>query len=212
MTYAITLEWLYNVITGEHEKAHDVICNMAGKSPDIIHDIFACTSIIISNFAGILKTQSKENQDYIAKFCADMISDGKPEDVFEQFMSEEDYNDPGDFILPESVDVVPDDDEIKEAIDKVKKNLDRVRGRKTSTSHRSAKSHSRSQPPKPAVGDNRNPTEMKFIGVEFDYEKVKVGEKKVNDALGKGFEIIKTINRESGLVVVMGLYRSGGIK
>ena len=212
MTYAITLQWLYNVINGEHEKAHDVICKMSGKSPDIIHDIFACTSIILSNFAGILKTQSKENRDYIAKFCADMISDNKPEEVFEQFMNEEDYNDPDDFILPESADVVLDDD-IKEEIDKVKKNLDRIHGGwSPRASHRSANPHRRPQQPKQSKDEKKNPTKLKFIGVEFDYDKVNLGEKKVNDALGKGFEIIKTISTESGLVVVMGLYKSEGRK
>ena len=214
MTYAITLEWLYNVINGNHETAHQIICKMAGKSPDIIHDIFACSSIIISNFAGILKTQSKENDVYINKFCQDMISEDTPEEVFEQFMSEENYNDPDDFKRPPEYTGVPynrdfTEEDLHRAIDKVNRSLDKL-GRgvprlQASPSGDPSKS-------KQYVDNERQPIKLKFVGVEFDYDKVNLGEKKVNIALENGFEIIKTINTESGLVIVMGLYKNRGVK
>ena len=214
MTYAITLEWLYNVINGNHETAHQIICKMAGKSPDIIHDIFACSSIIISNFAGILKTQSKENDVYINKFCQDMISEDTPEEVFEQFMSEENYNDPDDFKRPPEYTGVPYDrdfteEDLRKAIDRVKTSLD-----KFGTSVPQQRVSPNDDPPKSKqnLNDERIPIKLKFIGVEFDYDKVNLGEKKVNDALGKGFEIVRTISTESGLVIVMGLYQNRGAK
>tara|TARA_A100001037_G_scaffold285816_1_gene293525 strand:- start:51 stop:347 length:297 start_codon:yes stop_codon:yes gene_type:complete len=45
--------------------------------------------------------------------------------------------------------------------------------------------------------------EIRFVGVEFDYKKVKIGEEQVNKALAEGFQPQKDIVTESGLVLVM---------
>ena len=45
--------------------------------------------------------------------------------------------------------------------------------------------------------------EIRFVGVEFDYKKVKIGEAQVNKALAEGFQPQRDIITESGLVLVM---------
>ena len=45
--------------------------------------------------------------------------------------------------------------------------------------------------------------EIRFIGVEFDYKKVKIGEALVNKALAEGFQPQRDIVTESGLVLIM---------
>ena len=45
--------------------------------------------------------------------------------------------------------------------------------------------------------------EIRFIGVEFDYKKVKIGEDIVNRTLAEGFQPLKDIITESGLVSIM---------
>ena len=45
--------------------------------------------------------------------------------------------------------------------------------------------------------------EIRFIGVEFDYKKVKIGENIVNRALAEGFQPLRDIVTESGLVLIM---------
>ena len=45
--------------------------------------------------------------------------------------------------------------------------------------------------------------EIRFIGVEFDYKKVKIGEDIVNRTLAEGFQPLKDIITESGLVLIM---------
>ena len=217
MTYAITLEWLYNVIKGDHEKAHDVICKMTQKSPDIIHDIFACTSIILSNFAGILKSTNKENENYINKFCEDMISEKKPEEVFEQFMSEEDYNDPDDFENPSKYAGAPYDRERDEE-DVRRAHYNSARRRIKKTEAEIKKTESQTSGVKELTGflkdelneikeQKRKLANLKFVGVTFDYKKKELGEKEVNQALTDGYQVLETIKTESGVVIVMGMYR-----
>ncbi len=45
--------------------------------------------------------------------------------------------------------------------------------------------------------------EIRFVGVEFDYKKVKIGEEQVNKALREGFQPQRDIVTESGLVLIM---------
>ena len=45
--------------------------------------------------------------------------------------------------------------------------------------------------------------EMRFIGVEFDYKKVKIGEEIINRALQEGFQPLRDIVTDSGLVLIM---------
>ena len=45
--------------------------------------------------------------------------------------------------------------------------------------------------------------EIRFVGVEFDYKKVKIGESLVNKALAEGFQPQRDIVTESGLVLIM---------
>ena len=45
--------------------------------------------------------------------------------------------------------------------------------------------------------------EMRFIGVEFDYKKVKIGEGIINRTLAEGFQPLRDIITDSGLVLIM---------
>lgn len=222
ITYAITLEWLYNTIMGNHEKAHDAICKMTQNDLGTIHDIFACTTLTLSNLMGILKTMSKENQDYITTICEYMISDESPEEVFKQMMSEENYNDPDDFKNPPKYAGAPYDRERNE------------KGVFVNINHRSLDNSTRRRIKK--VGAEIKITEnqtnginelkgflkneldqlkeqkqklsnMKFVGVTFDYKTKNLGEKEVNQALTDGYQVLETIKTESGVVIVMGMFR-----
>ena len=55
---------------------------------------------------------------------------------------------------------------------------------------------------------NNKLANIKFVPIEFDYENYKTGEGQVNEALGCGYAVIDSFKTESGLVMVMGLYRS----
>ena len=45
--------------------------------------------------------------------------------------------------------------------------------------------------------------EMRYIGVEFDYQKVTVGNRLINEALKEGFQPQRDYERGSGIVMVM---------
>ena len=50
---------------------------------------------------------------------------------------------------------------------------------------------------------------VKYVAVEFAYDHFKNGENAVNDAIGNGYQVMETYKTESGIVVVLGLYRFG---
>ena len=50
---------------------------------------------------------------------------------------------------------------------------------------------------------------VKYVAVEFAYDHFKSGEDAVNDAIGNGYQVMETYKTESGIVVVLGLYRFG---
>ena len=52
-------------------------------------------------------------------------------------------------------------------------------------------------------------TNVKYVAVEFAYDHFKNGEDAVNDAIGHGYQVMETYKTESGIVVVLGLYRFG---
>ena len=55
-------------------------------------------------------------------------------------------------------------------------------------------------------GGFKNPEkllEVRFIGVEFDYQKVDVGQRLLNEALAEGFQPLKDFDRGSGIVMVV---------
>ena len=52
---------------------------------------------------------------------------------------------------------------------------------------------------------------VKYVAVEFAYDHFKNGENAVNDAIGNGYQVMETFKTESGIVVVLGLYRFGAI-
>ena len=54
--------------------------------------------------------------------------------------------------------------------------------------------------------------EVRFIGVEFDYQKVDVGQRLVNDALAEGFQPLRDFDRGSGIVMVMGKWKKENAK
>ena len=45
--------------------------------------------------------------------------------------------------------------------------------------------------------------EVRFIGVEFDYQKVDVGQRLLNEALAEGFQPLRDFDRGSGIVMVV---------
>ena len=45
--------------------------------------------------------------------------------------------------------------------------------------------------------------EMRYIGVEFEYQKVAVGQRLINEALKEGFQPQRDYERGSGIVMVM---------
>ena len=52
---------------------------------------------------------------------------------------------------------------------------------------------------------------VKYIAVEFAYDHFKNGENEVNNAIEHGYEVMQTHKSDSGIVVVLGLYRFGAI-
>jgi len=52
---------------------------------------------------------------------------------------------------------------------------------------------------------------VKYVAVEFAYKHFKNGEDAVNDAINHGYEVMETYKTESGIVVVLGLYRFGAV-
>ena len=52
---------------------------------------------------------------------------------------------------------------------------------------------------------------VKYVAVEFAYDHFKNGENAVNDAIGNGYQVMETYKTESGIVVVLGLYRYGAV-
>ena len=51
--------------------------------------------------------------------------------------------------------------------------------------------------------------EIRFIGVEFDYRKVKIGEELVNEAISQGFQPLRDYETNSGLVIIMAKWEGG---
>ena len=49
----------------------------------------------------------------------------------------------------------------------------------------------------------RKMTAMKFVGVIFDPEKYKAGEAEINEALSKGFEVMRDFETGGGIVMCM---------
>ena len=45
--------------------------------------------------------------------------------------------------------------------------------------------------------------EMRYIGVEFEYQKVAIGQRLINEALQEGFQPQRDYERGSGIVMVM---------
>ena len=75
-------------------------------------------------------------------------------------------------------------------------------------SRQPVKSNTNSREEEEYSKNNNKLENIKFVPIEFDYENYKAGESQVNDALGHGYVVIDNFKTESGLVMVMGLYRS----
>ena len=56
----------------------------------------------------------------------------------------------------------------------------------------------------------RRMTEMKFVGVAFDPKKYKSGEAEINEALAKGFEVIRDFQTGGGIVMTLGKWEKEG--
>ena len=56
---------------------------------------------------------------------------------------------------------------------------------------------------KEAKNDKQEIKEMRYIGVEFEYQKVAVGNRLINEALKEGFQPQRDYARGSGIVMVM---------
>ena len=50
----------------------------------------------------------------------------------------------------------------------------------------------------------RKLTKIKFVGVAFDPQKYKTGETEINEALAKGFEVIRDFQTGGGIVMALG--------
>ena len=50
-------------------------------------------------------------------------------------------------------------------------------------------------------------TKIRYIGVEFDPEKIEDCEREINEALSQGYEPIRDVETARGLVMVMGLWK-----
>ena len=53
----------------------------------------------------------------------------------------------------------------------------------------------------------RRLTEMKFVGVPFDPQKYKAGEKEINNALSDGFEVLRDFETGGGIVMALGKWK-----
>ena len=51
-------------------------------------------------------------------------------------------------------------------------------------------------------------TKMKFVGVVFEPEKYKTGETEINEALAKGFEVIRDFQTGGGIVMALGKWEN----
>ena len=58
---------------------------------------------------------------------------------------------------------------------------------------------------KEAKNDKQEIKEMRYIGVEFEYQKVAVGNRLINEALKEGFQPQRDYERGSGIVMVLSL-------
>ena len=56
----------------------------------------------------------------------------------------------------------------------------------------------------------RKLTKIKFVGVAFDPQKYKAGEAEINDALSKGFEVIRDFETGGGIVMTLGKWEKEG--
>ena len=63
-----------------------------------------------------------------------------------------------------------------------------------------------------ALEDQQKMTEIRYIGVEFDYQKVDTGQRLVNEALAEGFQPLKDYDRGSGIVMVLVKWRKENAK
>ena len=53
--------------------------------------------------------------------------------------------------------------------------------------------------------------QIQYVAVEFDYNRCKYGEKEINSLIQRGWDVIDNYRSDSGLVVVLGLYRYGAV-
>tara|TARA_Y100001949_G_scaffold73255_1_gene62154 strand:+ start:548 stop:823 length:276 start_codon:yes stop_codon:yes gene_type:complete len=51
---------------------------------------------------------------------------------------------------------------------------------------------------------------IRYVGVEFDPQKIDECERRVNDALSQGYEPIRDVDTPRGLVLVLGLWKKSG--
>ena len=56
----------------------------------------------------------------------------------------------------------------------------------------------------------RKLTKIKFVGVAFDPQKYKAGETEINEALAKGFEVIRDFQTGGGIVMALGKWEKEG--
>ena len=56
----------------------------------------------------------------------------------------------------------------------------------------------------------RKLTKIKFVGVAFDPQKYKAGETEINEALAKGYEVIRDFETGGGIVMTLGKWEKEG--
>lgn len=64
---------------------------------------------------------------------------------------------------------------------------------------------------KKQTDSNKRLTHVKFVGITFEPDSYKRGEAELNDAISHGYNIITDYPTGSGVVISLGLYKTGGI-
>lgn len=84
--FSRSLELVHCIFNDNGERAHDIICDTISKGPDHIHDIFCCTTQIMSEFVAMAKTKNKHVKEVVTGFCKSMISSNDPQTCMDEYL------------------------------------------------------------------------------------------------------------------------------
>lgn len=122
IVYSQSLEIVHCIFTDNGERAHDIICETISKGPDHIHDIFCCTTVIMSEFVKIAKSKNQDMKKLVSNFCNSMISDKEPQTCIDEYME--------NATMPKYAgapyDRKRDEEDIKKALERLKRKSDKI--------------------------------------------------------------------------------------